>query len=61
MDLVEVPYGDKLEEDVSMYSAYEAERSEEGKKLSRNLMQLEVVGIVCPYPRLNLDPLWRQW
>ena len=24
-------------------------------------MKLEGVRIVCPYPRLNLDPLWRQW
>ena len=24
-------------------------------------MKLEGVGIVSPYPRLNLDPLWRQW
>ena len=34
---------------------------EEDEKLSSHLMMLEGVRIVCPYPRLNLDPLWRQW
>ena len=34
---------------------------EEDEKLSCHLMKLEGVRIVCPYPRLNLDPLLRQW
>ena len=34
---------------------------EEEEKLSSHLMKLAGARIVCPYPRLNLDLLWRQW
>ena len=34
---------------------------EEDEILSSHLMKLEGVRIVCPYPKLNLDTLWRQW
>ena len=61
MDLVEVPDGDKLEEEVCLDSEEEAERAEEEGFFSRPLMKLEGVGIVCPYPRLNLDPSWGKW
>ena len=60
VELFEGPDGNKLEEEVSLESTYEAEQVEEDKKLSSHLMKLEGVRIVCPYPRLNLDPLWKQ-
>ena len=60
MELFEGPDGNKLEEEVSLESTLEAEQVEEDKKLSSHLMKLEGVRIVFPYPRLNLDPLWRQ-
>ena len=34
---------------------------EDDEKLSSHFMKLEGVHIVCPYPRLNLYPLWSQW
>ena len=57
VDLVLVPDGDKLEEEVSLEFSEESERAEEDGELSSPLMNLEGVRIVCPYPRLNLDPL----
>ena len=43
----------------------DGERRQNGKKrkknLSRPLMKLDGVGIDSPYPRLDLDPLYRQW
>ena len=61
VELFEGPDGNKLEEEVSMEPTYEAEHVEEDKKWSSHLMKLEGVRIVCPYPKLNLDTLWRQW
>ena len=59
MHLVEGPDRDKLEEEVSLDSAEESKWKEEDKKLSRPLMKLAGVVIVCLYPTLNLEPLLR--
>ena len=61
VDLGEGPNGSKLEEEVSLEYAEESKWAEQYKKMSRPFMKLEGIGIVCPYPRLDLDPLWRQW
>ena len=46
MDLVDCPYGVKLDEEVSLDSTKETERVEQDEKKTRPFMKLEGVGIV---------------